>query len=127
MYYSQIRVDPTNPEIAYQGGAPFFKTVDGGKTWRQVQGLVLASRGEYAEAERLVRDAIAIVDRTDALNHQGDARCDLAEVLERAGRAGDAKAALEQALERYERKRNLAMVAQVRKRLGAGGQSVPLA
>ena len=39
MYYSQIRVDPTNPEIAYQGGAPFFKTTDGGKTWRQVQGL----------------------------------------------------------------------------------------
>ncbi len=39
MYYSQIRVDPTDPEIAYQGGAPFFKTVDGGKTWRQVQGL----------------------------------------------------------------------------------------
>ena len=39
MYYSKIRVDPTNPEIAYQGGAPFFKTVDGGKTWRQVQGL----------------------------------------------------------------------------------------
>ncbi len=39
MYYSQMRVDPTNPEIAYQGGAPFFKTVDGGKTWRQVQGI----------------------------------------------------------------------------------------
>jgi photosystem II stability/assembly factor-like uncharacterized protein len=39
MYYSQIRVDPTNPDIAYQGGAPFFKTIDGGKTWRQVQGL----------------------------------------------------------------------------------------
>jgi photosystem II stability/assembly factor-like uncharacterized protein len=39
MYYSQVRVDPTNPEIAYQGGAPFFKTVDGGKTWRTVQGI----------------------------------------------------------------------------------------
>jgi photosystem II stability/assembly factor-like uncharacterized protein len=39
MYYSQVRVDPTNPEIAYQGGAPFFKTIDGGKTWRQVQGI----------------------------------------------------------------------------------------
>ena len=39
MYYSKIRVDPSNPEIAYQGGAPFFKTVDGGKTWRQVQGV----------------------------------------------------------------------------------------
>jgi photosystem II stability/assembly factor-like uncharacterized protein len=39
MYYSQIRIDPTNPEIAYQGGAPFFKSVDGGRTWRQVQGI----------------------------------------------------------------------------------------
>ena len=39
MYYSQIRVDPTNPEIAYQGGAPFFKTIDGGKTWRTVGGI----------------------------------------------------------------------------------------
>ena len=39
MYYSQIRVDPNNPDIAYQGGAPFFKTTDGGKSWRQVAGL----------------------------------------------------------------------------------------
>ena len=39
MYYSQIRIDPTNPEIAYQGGAPFFKTTDGGKTWNAVQGI----------------------------------------------------------------------------------------
>jgi photosystem II stability/assembly factor-like uncharacterized protein len=39
MYYSQIRVDPTNPDIAYQGGAPFFKTTDGGQHWKQVQGL----------------------------------------------------------------------------------------
>ena len=39
MYYSQVRIDPTNPEIAYQGGAPFFKTVDGGKNWTQVSGI----------------------------------------------------------------------------------------
>ena len=39
MYYSQIRVDPTDPEIAYQGGAPFFKSIDGGRTWRQVAGI----------------------------------------------------------------------------------------
>ena len=39
MYYSQIRVDPTNPDIAYQGGAPFFKTTDGGQHWKQVQGF----------------------------------------------------------------------------------------
>jgi photosystem II stability/assembly factor-like uncharacterized protein len=39
MYYSQMRIDPTNPQIAYQGGAPFFKTTDGGKTWSQVRGV----------------------------------------------------------------------------------------
>jgi len=39
MYYSQVRIDPTNSEIAYQGGAPFFKTVDGGKNWNTVQGI----------------------------------------------------------------------------------------
>jgi photosystem II stability/assembly factor-like uncharacterized protein len=39
MYYSQMRIDPTNPEIAYQGGAPFFKTTNGGKNWEQVGGI----------------------------------------------------------------------------------------
>jgi thioredoxin-like negative regulator of GroEL len=87
--------------------------------WRQVQGLVLASRGEYEEAERLSREAVSLADGTDALNHQGDARRDLAEVLVGAGRARDATATLEQALERYERKRNLAMVAQLRRRMAA--------
>ena len=46
-----------------------------------------------------------------------DAYCDLAEVLAGAGRLPEATEALEQALERYERKKNLAMVAQVRPRL----------
>ena len=46
----------------------------------------------------------------------GDALSDLAEVLGGAGRAEDAEA-LGQALERYEWKKNLAMVAQVRSRL----------
>ena len=62
------------------------------------------------------------------LNMQGDALCDLAEVLAAAGRTNEAAVALEQALERYERKKNLAMVAQVRpklKALRASTQSVP--
>jgi hypothetical protein len=39
MYYSQIRVDPSNPDIVYTCGAPFHKSVDGGKTFRTVQGI----------------------------------------------------------------------------------------
>ncbi len=39
MYYSQIRVDPTNPDIVYTMGAPFHKSVDGGQTFKVVQGI----------------------------------------------------------------------------------------
>src|SRR5262249_43816210 len=39
MYYSQIRVDPSNPEIVYACGLSFTKSTDGGKTFRIVQGI----------------------------------------------------------------------------------------
>ena len=93
--------------------------------WRQVQALVHAYRGEHAEAERLAREAVTIAERTDGLNYQGDAFCDLAEVLAAAGRTDEAAEALEQALDRYERKKNLAMVAQVQPKLEALRQKMP--
>ena len=93
--------------------------------WRQVQARVDAHRGEHAEAERLAREAVAIAERTDALNFQGDALCDLAKVLAAAGRGDEAGAALEQALDRYERKKNLAMVSQVHQRLDALHKAAP--
>lgn len=39
MYYSQIHVDPTNDQIVYTMGAPFHKSLDGGKTFRVVPGI----------------------------------------------------------------------------------------
>ena len=74
--------------------------------WRQVRAKVLARRGEHAEAERLVGEAIAIGQTTEFLNGQGDAYAALAEVLLLAGKPDEAAAALQQALERYERKEN---------------------
>ncbi len=85
--------------------------------WRQVQARVLADRGQHTEAETLAREAVVIIERTDGLNLRGDAHCDLAEVLTASGRIDEAVAALEQALERYERKRNLARSRQVREQL----------
>jgi ATP/maltotriose-dependent transcriptional regulator MalT len=84
--------------------------------WRQVQALVDAHRGDLDRAEALAREAVAISEQTDALNWQGDALSDLAEVLDAGGRSDDAEAAVEQALERYERKRNVAMADQLRAR-----------
>ena len=39
MYYSKVRVDPSNPEIVYTGGSSFSKSLDGGKTFRALQGI----------------------------------------------------------------------------------------
>jgi hypothetical protein len=85
--------------------------------WRQVQALVNAHRGRHADAEPLAREAVAIFEQTDGLNFQGAALCDLAEVLAAGGQSDEAAAALAQALDRYERKRNLIMVRSVRERL----------
>jgi class 3 adenylate cyclase/tetratricopeptide (TPR) repeat protein len=85
--------------------------------WRPVKAKVLARRGEHAEAERLAREAVSLSEKTDALNAQGDAYADLAEVLALGGSPGDAVEALEQALVRYERKENLVMAERARARL----------
>jgi len=87
--------------------------------WRQTLARVLAHRGRSSQAEALAREAVAVTERTNGLNYQGDALCDLAEVMTADGRADEASAALEQALDRYERKRNVAMARRVREQLGA--------
>jgi tetratricopeptide (TPR) repeat protein len=85
--------------------------------WRQAQALVEAGTGKHAEAERLAGEAVALAERTDALNLRGDASYDLGEVLAAAGKTEEAATALRQALERYEHKNNVPMVARTRARL----------
>jgi tetratricopeptide (TPR) repeat protein len=85
--------------------------------WREVQALVESQRGRHAEAERLAREALAYLERTDSLAFQGGALRDLAEVLLAAGRAEEAADALGQALDRYERKRVLPLARRIRERL----------
>ena len=87
--------------------------------WRQVKAKVLARRGEHAEAERMARGAVAVGEETDILNAQGDALADLAEVFLLAGRPDEAAAALEQAIERYERKGNRVSTGRAQTRLAA--------
>ena len=93
--------------------------------WRQVRAKVLARRGEHAEAERLAREAVAIGEETDLLDAQGDAHADLAEVLSLAGKPDEAAAALEQALERYERKGNLVSTQRAQTRLAELQDAAP--
>jgi photosystem II stability/assembly factor-like uncharacterized protein len=39
MYYSQIRVDPSNPDNVWVGGVRPVKSTDGGKTWSPLPGM----------------------------------------------------------------------------------------
>ena len=85
--------------------------------WLQAQARVCSHRHEHEEAERFAREAITLADRTDMLSLQGDAYWDLAEALAAAGRVDESAVALQEALERYRLKKNLAMVAQLTPRL----------
>ncbi len=85
--------------------------------WRPVKAKVLARRGDQQEAERLGREAVTIAETTDDSNGQGDVFADLAEVLQLGGKPTEAAQALEQALERYERKGNIVSAAHARQRL----------
>jgi tetratricopeptide (TPR) repeat protein len=85
--------------------------------WRQVQALVEADRGNHDDAEALARKAITATDGTDFLNGQGDALCDLAELLVASGRTHDAAETFVRALERYEQKNNRAGADYVRARI----------
>jgi class 3 adenylate cyclase/tetratricopeptide (TPR) repeat protein len=87
--------------------------------WRQAQGLVESARGKHDEAVRLAEEALEWWSRSDSLPRQGEAYCDLANVLEAAGRREEAVAAWRGALDCYERKQIVPLAARVRKRLAA--------
>jgi tetratricopeptide (TPR) repeat protein len=85
--------------------------------WRAAQGKVLADRDRPSEAETLARAAISVIDQTDNLKWLGDARMSLAYVLRKAGRAQEAATVLREALERYERKGDVADASKARAEL----------
>ncbi|MDX6720765.1 MAG: hypothetical protein QOJ63_3019, partial [Solirubrobacteraceae bacterium] len=84
--------------------------------WRGVQAQILAQRGSRPAAERLAREAVTLIARTDFLTHHGDALLDLAEVLRLCGRPEDSYQAAREALSLYERKGNAVAAERVRSR-----------
>ena len=85
--------------------------------WRQVTALVQSHRGGHGDAERIAREAVAYTRQTDSPWVQADALCDLATVLQPAGRQDEAAAALEDAFELYERKGIIPLTRRTRERL----------
>jgi tetratricopeptide (TPR) repeat protein len=84
---------------------------------RSVRARVLAKDGRFDEAEGLIREAIALIGKTDFLNHRGDALIDLAEILQEAARPEDARKAASQSLRLYEEKGNTVAAGKAEARL----------
>jgi class 3 adenylate cyclase/tetratricopeptide (TPR) repeat protein len=82
--------------------------------WRAALANALARKDQLEEAERLADEAIPFIDRSDELNNQANARTTVADVYRLAGRREKAVTALQEALERYERKGNVVMTKQTR-------------
>jgi tetratricopeptide (TPR) repeat protein len=66
-----------------------------------VRAKELARKGESAEAERLARRAIELLEPTDTLTGKAEALLNLAEVLQLAGRRAEAASAAHEAAELY--------------------------
>ena len=86
---------------------------------RQVRGRLLARSGRHEEAETVAREALALVEPTDALEERAEVLLDLAEVLRVAGRDADAGRAVVQAAVLYEQKGHVVGLAQTRALLAA--------
>jgi len=82
--------------------------------WRVARARLLAARSEMTEALTLASEALAIVDDTESIDLQGNVYVDVGIIRRQAGLQAEAHAALSAALERYERKGNLAAARAVR-------------
>jgi DNA-binding SARP family transcriptional activator/tetratricopeptide (TPR) repeat protein len=78
--------------------------------WRSIRAKVLARRGEFDEANRLAKEALALAEAGDFLMAHADALMDYAEVLELAGLGDEAARALEEAIDLHSQKGNLVAI-----------------
>ena len=89
--------------------------------WRTTRAEVLAHQGELeTAAEVAAREVVGFAAESDFLDSHGDALMILAEVLSLAGRAEDATAPVDQAIQLYEAKGNLLSAAKARSRRDTG-------
>jgi class 3 adenylate cyclase/tetratricopeptide (TPR) repeat protein len=88
------------------------------------EALLLAHRGELAQAETLARTAVATAEtKTDTVWWQAFTHEDLATVLERAERIDEARQALERSLAIWERKGCLPCAERVREQIQSLGRA----
>lgn len=82
--------------------------VDAQANWRRVRAKLEATRGDLAAAEHLAREATTMVAPTEFLDLRAQTLADLGEVLRLAGRVEESLAAVQEAIQLFEAKGNVA-------------------
>jgi predicted negative regulator of RcsB-dependent stress response len=108
-YAARSRELATEDDFASQAG------------WRLGVARILSARGDHAGALERADEAVAILGTTDYLSWQAEGHEVRGGVLGAAGRTQEARAALQEALERYERKGVVPSAERLRERLAALG------
>jgi len=75
-------------------------------SWRAVGGRLRAVSGDFAGGQALVLDALALVERTDALTHHGEMLLEVGQVLRCGNRPTEAVQRIEQAQALFLQKEN---------------------
>ena len=85
--------------------------------YRLTRARLLVDAGALDEAERVAREAFAIVEPTDLLDLRGDVLLELAVVLRSGGRADEARECIQMGIVLYETKGNVVAVERARAQL----------
>ncbi len=124
--YEQGRPDEAEQISRTAEGIAAVDDVEAQALWRSVRAKVLAGRDRVEEAERLAREAVRLIQTTDAPGMQADALVDLATVLRRSGRTDETRVVALEARRLYQEKGNAVAAARagtIIDSLSAAGQA----
>jgi predicted ATPase/class 3 adenylate cyclase len=105
--YAQGRLEEAAEISRIAEGLAAEDDVEAQAVWRAVRAKVLAEEGEHEHAERMAREAVELLRRTEATVKLADTLLDLAEVLITSGQIRAGRAALEEGSRLYEAKGNI--------------------
>ena len=108
--YQQDRYDEAAATVPVGREAATSDDYNAQALWRWMEAKLLARRGSFDEAQRLAREAVEVIGRTDEIDNQARVWLGLVEVERLAGRVDEAIRALDEALARFERKGNLVLI-----------------
>jgi tetratricopeptide (TPR) repeat protein len=75
--------------------------------WRTARARLLVQDGKLSDAEELAREAVRLMEETDALTAKAGFLLDMAAILQAAGKPGEAVEAVQRAIELFDRKGNV--------------------